>query len=72
MNRDLLCGAAGSTSGHPAAVLGCQSSSVRAVDIKPLNPCCQKFDNAGYFQLDLGENETCEKTAASSATLAAR
>jgi GDP-D-mannose 3',5'-epimerase len=57
----LVGGAGGFIGGHLVADLLRQGKNVCAVDVKPLDEWYQIFDNAENKQLDLREQEACER-----------
>lgn len=59
--KTVVCGAGGFIGGHLVADLVRQGADVRAVDVKPLDDWYQIFDDAENTQLDLREQEACER-----------
>src|SRR5437868_3554030 len=58
----LVCGGGGFIGGHLVADLLRQGhTSIRSVDVKPLDDWYQVFPNAENLQLDLRDKEACEQ-----------
>jgi GDP-D-mannose 3', 5'-epimerase len=61
-SKVVVCGAGGFIGGHLVGDLLRQGySHVRAVDFKPVSEWYQRFDLAENLELDLQENEACER-----------
>jgi GDP-D-mannose 3',5'-epimerase len=62
--RIVVCGGGGFIGGHLVADLLRQGKNVRSVDVKPFEEWFQMFPEAENLQLDLRDEENCERAVA--------
>src|SRR5881394_1109534 len=63
-SKIVVCGGGGFIGGHLVADLLRQGNQVRSVDVKPFEEWFQMFPESENLQLDLREEESCERAVA--------
>jgi nucleoside-diphosphate-sugar epimerase len=63
-SKIVVCGGGGFIGGHLVADLLRQGNQVRSVDVKPFEEWFQMFPESENLQLDLRDEESCERAAA--------